>query len=87
MEVFSPWCFRCGHLWAARLLIGLRTNPRLWACTIRSAGLLIRLRAHPGFQLWAPSLLIWVRANRASGVCCGCLSRIHSPEAEGPGLL
>ena len=38
-----------------------------------------------GFQLLAPSLLIWVRASRASGESWGCLSRIPSPGAEGGG--
>ena len=41
--------------------------------------------AHPGFQVWVLSLLIWVSANWASGVCWGCLSRVHSPGAEGVG--
>ena len=39
----------------------------------QAAGPLIRARSHPEFQLWAPSLLIWVRASRASGECWGCL--------------
>ena len=51
----------------------------------QAAGLLIRVRAHPGFQLWAPSLLIWVRTGPASGVRWGCLSHVHSPGAEGEG--
>ena len=40
----------------------------------------------PGFQLWAPSLLFWVRASQASGESWGCLSPVHSPEAEGEGV-
>ena len=42
--------------------------------------------ALPGFQVWAPSLLIWVRASQASGECWGYLSRVHSPGAEGGGV-
>ena len=33
----------------------------------QAAGPFIRARAHPEFQLWAPSPLIWVRASQASG--------------------
>ena len=33
----------------------------------QAAGPLIRACAHPEFQLWAPSPLIWVRASRDSG--------------------
>ena len=51
----------------------------------QAAGLLIRERTHPGVQLWASRPLIWVHANRASGVFRGCLSHIHSPGAEGGG--
>ena len=43
------------------------------------------MRAHPGFELWAPSPLIWVCASQASSVCWGCLPRGHSPVAEGGG--
>ena len=43
---------------------------------------LIRVCAHPGFQLWAPSLLIWVRTSWASGESWCCLSGLHSPGAE-----
>ena len=32
------------------------------------------MRAHPEFQLWAPSPLIWVRANWVSGESWGCFS-------------
>ena len=53
-------------------------GPVAWA-----AGLLIRVRAYSGFQVWAPSPLIWVPANCASGVFWGCLSGVHSPGAEG----
>ena len=31
----------------------------------QAAGLLIRARAHPGFQVWAPSPVIWVWASQA----------------------
>ena len=43
--------------------------------------------ALPGFQVWAPSLLIWVHVSRASGECPGCLFLIHCPGAEGGGSL
>ena len=52
----------------------------------QAAGLLIRVCAHPEFQLWAPSPLIRVCANWASGTCWGCLSPVHSPGAEGVGV-
>ena len=35
---------------------------------------------------WAAGLLIRVHANRASGVCWGCLSGVHSPGAERVGV-
>ena len=60
-------------------------SPALSLCT-PAAGPLIRVRAHPGFQVWAPSPLIWVHTNRASGMCWGCLSCVHSPGAEGVGV-
>ena len=43
---------------AAKPLTWVHTDPHLWACVPGEAGPLIRLRVHPGFQLWAPSLLI-----------------------------
>ena len=43
---------------------------------------LIRVCAHPGFQLWAPRLLIWVHTSWASGESWCCLSGLHSPGAE-----
>ena len=52
----------------------------------QAAGPLMRVRAHQGFQLWAPSLLIWVCASGASHESWGCLSRVHSPGAEGVGV-
>ena len=52
----------------------------------QAAWLLIRARAHPEFQLWAPSLLIWVCASRALGERWGCFSGVHSPGAEGGGV-
>ena len=63
---------------------GEHFSPALVLCAW-GAGSLIRVRAHPGFQLWAPCLLIWVCANQSSGVCWVCLSGVHSPEAEGLG--
>ena len=53
----------------------------------QAAGPLMRVRAHQGFQLWAPSLLIWVCASGASHESWGCLSRVHSPGAEGGAAL
>ena len=40
----------------------------------QAVGLLTRARAHPEFQLCAPSPLIWVRTSRASGERWGCFS-------------
>ena len=40
--------------------------------------------AGPGFQLWAPSPLIWVCATGLQ-VRAGCFSHVHSPGAEGGG--
>ena len=51
----------------------------------QATGPLIRVRTHFRFEVWAPSLLIWVLTNQASGVCWCCLSRVHSPGAEGGG--
>ena len=47
---------------------------------------LIDVCAHVGFQVWAPSLLIWVCANQASCVYWGCLSVVHSLGTEGVGV-
>ena len=84
-EVFSPWCFPRGRLWAARPLIRVCTHPgfQVWA-----PRLLIGVHTHPGaLGLWAQAArpLIWVHTNQASGVCWGCLSGIHSPVAKGVG--
>ena len=70
-----------------RPLIGVRTHWGSLGLCAQAAGPLIRVHTHLGFQVWVPSLLIWVRANRASGVCWGCLSQVHSPGAEGGGAL
>ena len=69
-----------------RPLIGVQAHWGAFGLCAQAAGPLIRVRAHQGFQLWAPSPLIWVRANWASGVCWGCLSCVHSPRAEGGGV-
>ena len=66
-------------------LIVLCTHQGALGLCAQAAGLLIRERTHPGVQLWASRPLIWVHANRASGVFRGCLSHIHSPGAEGGG--
>ena len=68
-----------------RPLIGVRTHLGALVLCAQAAGLLIRVHTHPWFQLWAPSPLIWVHANLASGVCWGCLSSVHSPGAEAVG--
>ena len=47
---------------AAQPLIWVHTDPRLWDCAPGAAWLLIRLRAHAGFQLWASRPLIEMRA-------------------------
>ena len=70
----------------AKPLFWVYTDPQVWACALGAAGLLIRVCSHPGFQVWAPSPLIWLHANWASGVCWGCLSHIHSPGTEGIGV-
>ena len=41
-------------------LIWVHTDSRLWACEPQAAGLLVRVCAHPGFQLCAPRPLIEV---------------------------
>ena len=50
---------------------------------MQAAGTLIRVPAHPEFQLWAPSPLILVCTSRASGERWGCFSSVHCPGAEG----
>ena len=61
--------FRCRHPAGVlgvgpRPLIGVHAHwGTLGLCT-QAAGPLIRVHAYPGFQLWAPSLLMWVRATR-----------------------
>ena len=69
-----------------RPLIGVCAHWGTLGLCNQAAGPLIRVHAHPGFQWWAPSPLIWVHANRASGVCWGYLSQVHSPGAEGLGV-
>ena len=82
-QVWTPsWGFRCGPQatdWGMRPL-------GHFASVAQAAGLFIRAHAHPEFQLWAPSPLIRVCANWASGACWGCLSPVHSPGAEGVGV-
>ena len=67
-------------------LIVLCTHQGALGLCAQAACLLIRVRAHPGFQVWVSMLLMEVRANLASGVCWGCLSRVQSPGAEGGGV-
>ena len=66
----------------ARPLIGIHTHLGALGLCTQAAGPLIRVRAHPGFQVWALRLLIWVRTTLASGVGWGCLSGVHSPGSE-----
>ena len=61
-------------------------HPGAFCLCTQAAGPLIRVRAHLGFQLWAPSPLIWVRASRASGVGWGCFSVFTGREQRGEGL-
>ena len=68
--------------WAAKPVISVCAHPGFQFWLPRP---LTEVHAHLGFQVWVRSPLIWVRANRASAVCCGCLSRVYSPGAEGGG--
>ena len=43
------------------------------------------LGAPPGFQVWAPSPLIWVRASQASGERWGCFSPFTVQGLRGKG--
>ena len=51
----------------------------------QAAGQFIRAHAHPEFQLWAPSPLIWVRASPASGERWGCFSAVTVQGRKGEG--
>ena len=77
----------CTHwrypVWVPRSLMEVRSHPGALCLCAQAAGPFIRVHAHLGFQLWAPSPLIWVGASQASGESWGCLSCVHSPEAEG----
>ena len=46
---------------------------------------LIRAPTHPGFQVWAPSPLIWVRTSWASGERWGCFSMFTVQGLRGEG--
>ena len=59
IRAVSTWGFRCGP-WATDC--GMRPLGHFGFGT-QAAGPLIGARAHPEFKLWAPSLLIWVRAT------------------------
>ena len=61
-----------------RVLIDVHAHPGTLGLCTQGAGPLIRMRTHPGFQLWAPSPLIWVLP---AGLQV-CLSYVHSPGAE-----
>ena len=62
---------------APRPLIEVRAHPGTLGLCAQAAVPFIRVSSHLVFQLWVPSPLIWVQANRASGVCWGCLSHVH----------
>ena len=79
-----PECFGSVRPGSAATDLGAHSSLALGLCAC-AAGLLIRVSTHLGLQVWAPRPLIWVRANRASGVCWACLSGVHSPGAEGVG--
>ena len=68
-----------------RPLIGEHTQWGTLGLCVQATWVLIMVRAHPGFQVCAPSPLIWVHTSWASDMCWGCLSSVHSPEAEGGG--
>ena len=65
--------------------LGFQPRPLIAVCTLPgtlglftwAAGGLITVCAHPGFQVSAPSLLIWVCAHQNSGVCWGWLSGVQ----------
>ena len=83
----------CGPSQAARLLI---SDPQLWAWVEQQAGLRTHWRFQVWAHSWvfrcecsagvsvvgAQSANLGAR-NRASGVCLGYLSHVHSPGAEG----
>ena len=73
--------FRCGPQatdWGTRPLGHFGTGAL-------AAGPLMRVRAHPEFQLWAPSPLIWVHASQASGERWGCFSAFTVQGLRGEG--
>ena len=90
--IFQKWCFGVWLLARSQAIdrfvwlisaFGLGWLPIThFGSGAQAAGLLTRAHAHPEFQLWAPSLLIWVCASQASGERWGCLSRVRSPGAE-----
>ena len=46
---------------------------------------LIMVPPHPGFQVWAPSPLFWVRGRQASGELWGCFSAFTVQGLRGEG--
>ena len=75
LQVWLPLCSQ-GVDWVARQIPSF--GPLCWG-----SQLLIQVCTHLGCQVWAPSLLNWVRSNLSSGVCWGCLSSVHRTGAEG----
>ena len=66
-------------------VLGVCVHPGAFCLCAQAAGPPIRLRAHPEFQLWAPSPLIWVLASWASGERWGCFSVFTVPGLSGEG--
>ena len=69
----------------ARLLISVCTHPGGSGSVCPAVVLLIRVRTHPGFQVWAPRPLIGVGTNWASGVGAQAADRgMHPSRGFGP---
>ena len=75
------WGFRCGPQatdWGKHPLGHFGSGAQ-------AAELLIGACAHLEFQLWSPSLLIWVPASGASGERQGCFSAFTVQGQRGEG--
>ena len=88
--MFRTGDFRCDPSQAARRLTSQSAALGLWVGQLASAP-----GAHPpevsgvgsqlGFQVWAPSQLIWVRATGLQVSAQASFPRVHSPGTEGGG--